>query len=104
MRWLKRGALAIFVTVLIVGVAQMVVVSPLGTGVLAVVWYFRYCRRYPHTGPILATLPLFFAWRSMWPYFYYTGIIVLAAVLIDEYGAADPVNHAALKRTEDSDL
>ncbi len=54
---------------------------------LAIISYFRYCPRYPHTGPILAVLPLFFAWRSLWPYFFYIDIIVLAAVIINEYGA-----------------
>jgi hypothetical protein len=52
---------------------------------LAVAWYLRYGHRYPHTGPILAMLPLFFAWRSLWTYFFYIGIIVLAAVVVDEY-------------------
>jgi len=52
---------------------------------LAIVWYFRNCRRYPHTGLILAILPLFFAWRSLWPYFFYFDIIVLAAIIMDEY-------------------
>jgi hypothetical protein len=52
----------------------------------AVIWYFRYCRRYPNTGPILAVLPLFFAWRSLWPYFYYIDFIVLLAVAVNEYG------------------
>ena len=56
-------------------------------GGLAIIWYFRNCRRYPHTGPILAVIPLFFAWRSLWPYFFYFDIIILAAVLIDEYGS-----------------
>jgi hypothetical protein len=55
--------------------------------VLAVIWYFFNCRRYPYTGPILAVLPLFFAWRSLWAYFFYVDIIVLAAILINEYGA-----------------
>ncbi len=49
------------------------------------VWYYFNCRRYPHAGPVLAFLPLFFAWRSLWSYFFYIDIIVLAAVLIDEY-------------------
>ena len=53
------------------------------------VWYYLNCRRYPHTGPILAFLPLFFAWRSLWAYFFYIDIIVIAAVLIEEYGS-DP--------------
>ena len=55
--------------------------------VLAVIWYFFNCRRYPYAGPILAVLPLFFAWRSLWAYFFYVDIIVLAAILINEYGA-----------------
>ncbi len=54
---------------------------------LAVIWYFFNCRRYPYTGPVLAVLPLFFAWRSLWTYFFYVDIIVLAAILINEYGA-----------------
>ncbi|MCJ7769144.1 MAG: hypothetical protein MUO92_01520 [Dehalococcoidales bacterium] len=56
-------------------------------GGLAVIWYFRNCLRYPHAGPLLAVLPLFFAWRSLWPYFFYFDIIILAAVLIDKYGS-----------------
>ena len=46
-----------------------------------ILWYIRYARRYPHTGLFLAILPLFFAWRSMWDYFYYADIILLAAIL-----------------------
>jgi hypothetical protein len=49
-------------------------------------WYILNCRKYPHTGPILAFFPLFFAWRSLWSYFFYIDIIVVAAVIIDEYG------------------
>jgi uncharacterized membrane protein len=54
--------------------------------IAAIIWYFRNSHRYPHTGPILAMLPLFFAWRSLWSYFFYIDIIVLAAIIIDEYG------------------
>lgn len=53
---------------------------------LALIWYFFYCRRYPDTGPILSILPLFFAWRSLWGYFFYIDIIVFVAILINEYG------------------
>ena len=59
-------------------------------GGLAVIWYFRYCLRYPHTGPLLAVLPLFFAWRSLWPYFFYADVIILAAIIVNEYGAKLP--------------
>jgi hypothetical protein len=57
-----------------------------GTLALAVVWYWVNCRRYPNAGPVLSVLPLFFAWRSLWGYFFYIDIIVLAAILINEYG------------------
>jgi hypothetical protein len=52
---------------------------------IGLTWYFLNCQRYPHTGPVLTYLPLFFAWRSLWSYFFYVDIIVLAAVIIDEY-------------------
>ncbi len=48
----------------------------------ATLWYIRYCKRYPDAGPVLAILPLFFAWRSLWTYFFYVAIIVLARMLI----------------------
>ena len=51
----------------------------------SIVWYAKYCKRYPNTGPILAVLPLFFAWRSLWPYFFYADIILLAGILANEY-------------------
>ncbi len=66
---------------LIFGILELSVLA------LAVVWYFRNCSRYPATGPVLAILPLFFAWRSLWPYFFYADIIMLAAIILNEYGA-----------------
>jgi hypothetical protein len=62
--------------------------------IAAIIWYFFYCPRYPYTGPVLSVLPLFFAWRSLWAYFFYIDIIVLAAIVINEYGmkpAGQPV-------------
>jgi len=64
-------------------------------GGLVVVWYFRYCLRYPHTGPLLAVLPLFFAWRSLWAYFYYADVIILAAIMLNEYGTKSPEQPSA---------
>jgi hypothetical protein len=61
-------------------------VLELGVFGLSIVWYFRNYRRYPQTAPILAVLPLFFAWRSLWNYFFYADIIMLAGILIGEYG------------------
>ncbi len=48
--------------------------------VAGIIWYWRNCRRAPHAGLILAVLPLFFAWRSLWPYFFYVGMIAFAGV------------------------
>ncbi len=45
-------------------------------------WYFRYGQKYPAAGLLLSVLPVFFAWRSLGPYFYYIDIILLAMVLI----------------------
>jgi len=53
---------------------------------LCLIWYYRNCLLYPQTALILATLPLFFAWRSNWNYFYYTDIVLLAAVLLEASG------------------
>jgi hypothetical protein len=53
----------------------------LGAGVF---WYFVNYFRFPLLGPILAIFPLFFAWRSLWPYFFYTIIIVLAMLLMED--------------------
>jgi len=61
-------------------------------GIVAIIWYWRNCHRYPHTAPLLAVLPLFFAWRSLWPYFYYFDIIILAAILMDEYGESSQIS------------
>ena len=46
-----------------------------------VVWYMRNAKRYPYAGPIVAVFPLFFAWRSLWSYFFYVQIIELACLL-----------------------
>lgn len=73
-------------------------------GIVAIIWYFRNCLRYPHTGPLLAVLPLFFAWRSLWPYFYYFDIIILAAVLINEYGSEHPERLTPLSVMNDKNI
>ena len=49
---------------------------------IALVWYYRYCRRYPQFAPVLAILPLFFAWRSLWNYFFYSALMSLAGILV----------------------
>ncbi len=50
--------------------------------------YWRYARVYPYLGVILPVLPLFFAWRSLWPYFFYVDVIMLAVVM-QGYGQID---------------
>jgi hypothetical protein len=52
-----------------------------------IVWYWRNARKYPFLGVVLPVLPLFFAWRSLWPYFFYIDVILLAVVM-QEYGTS----------------
>jgi hypothetical protein len=51
--------------------------------VAAIFWYWRNARKYPHIGVILPLFVLFFAWRSLWPYFFYADAILLVVVLQD---------------------
>jgi hypothetical protein len=53
---------------------------------IVLVWYFFNCRRYPDMALVLSILPLFFAWRSLWGYFFYIDIIILASILVNDYG------------------
>ncbi|MFC1865514.1 hypothetical protein ACFLYB_02225 [Chloroflexota bacterium] len=53
----------------------------------AIIWYLYYCPRYPYSGLILAIMPLFLAWRSLPSYFLYVDIIILAAIIINEYSS-----------------
>jgi hypothetical protein len=46
-------------------------------------WYYKNGKKHPVTGLLLAILPVFFAWRSLGPYFFYYDIILFAAILID---------------------
>ena len=80
------GGLTIFVTGGVINIQ-----SPLPFSILegiafigTIFWYFRYGKRYPQTGPILAIIPLFFAWRSLWSYFFYAAIISLAYIMVNE--------------------
>ena len=52
--------------------------------IIAMLWYFRYCNRYPQTGLVLAIIPLFFAWRSQFSYFFYVDIISLAYIMLND--------------------
>ncbi len=55
----------------------------LAEGAGGVAWYWFNCRRCPHAALVLAMLPLFFAWRSLWPYFYYVDAVLISAVMLD---------------------
>jgi hypothetical protein len=62
----------------------------LAAGAGGAVWYWFNCRRYPHAALVLAMLPLFCAWRSLWPYFYYVDVILISAVMLDDHGQNVP--------------
>jgi hypothetical protein len=71
----------------------------IAVAVAAVLWYFFKCNRYPETGLLLGVLPLFFAWRSLWGYFFYIDVIILASIMINEYGTATSENGGSILRT-----
>jgi hypothetical protein len=53
--------------------------------IAGLIWYYYNCRIYPYLGPILAILPFFFAWRSLFGYFFYADLIALACIVTYEY-------------------
>jgi uncharacterized membrane protein len=63
------------------------------------VWYWFKARRYPAMGVILSVFPMFFAWRSLWPYFFYTDVILLAMVMVNGYGIRKENAEAVSDRT-----
>jgi hypothetical protein len=78
-----------FITRGVLDIRSPVLFTTLEFGIfaLSIVWYWFNCRRYPNTALVLSILPLFFAWRSLWTYFFYIDIVLLASVLINEYYA-----------------
>jgi hypothetical protein len=80
------GGLTIFVTGGIINIQSPLPFSILEeiTFIATIFWYFQYGKRYPQTGPILAIIPIFFAWRSLWSYFFYAAIISLAYIMVNE--------------------
>ena len=52
--------------------------------IVGIFWYIRNCVKYPEAGLVLAVLPLLFAWRSLWTYFFYISIIILTRILTKE--------------------
>jgi uncharacterized membrane protein len=60
------------------------------TGVLCLAVYYLNCRRAPYLGIVLAVVPLMFAWRSLWSYFFYFDVILLAVIIWNEYGGKKP--------------
>jgi hypothetical protein len=67
-------------TQIVFGILEVIV------GATGVIWYYFNYRRAPYIGLVLATLPLFFAWRSMWSYFYFFDLILFTVIILFEYG------------------
>ena len=59
----------------------------------ALIWYYRNCRQAPQTGVLLAIIPLFFAWRSMFAYFIMIPMLVFGIIAIEEYKNFKPIPH-----------
>ena len=61
--------------------------------IVAAIWYFRNCLRYPTAGLIVALIPLFFAWRSLFSYFFYVDIIAMAYILVNKGNIQIPIDN-----------
>lgn len=59
----------------------------------AIIWYIRNCGRYPLAGVVISVVPLFFAWRSLWSYFFYVPMIMLACMLLESDTDSDSSNY-----------
>ena len=59
----------------------------------AIIWYIRNCARYPLAGVLISVLPLFFAWRSLWSYFFYVPMIMLTCMLLESDTDLDTANY-----------
>lgn len=65
----------------------------------ALAWYWRNCLRAPAIGYALATAPLFFAWRSLTTYFYFTALPALGLWLAPlRTDATEPLDAPATAR------
>ena len=85
------GGLVTLVTggILDIRSASVFTAMELAVWLAGIVWYIAYCRKYPQTGPILAIMPLFFGWRSLWSYFFYAALISLAYIMANENSMLD---------------
>lgn len=76
-----------------------------------VAWYWRYGKDQPEIGFALATVPLFFAWRSLTTYFYFAALPAVGLLLARQWragraaapsqpGAAPPTTGQRTRRTK----
>lgn len=76
------GVVAFSITGLVPpGTSMVYALTEIGVLAVCLYWYYYNCRKYPDTGLVLATFPLFFAWRSYSVYFYPAAILVFAVGL-----------------------
>ena len=57
----------------------------------ALVWFWRSCRWAPEAGLLLATAPIFVAWRSLPSYFFPVPFLLFGAVLAERYKGVEAV-------------
>ena len=69
----------------------------------SIIWYIRNCARCPLAGILISVLPLFFAWRSLWSYFFYVQMIMLACMLLESGTDSDSVNYKITPNVYKSD-
>ena len=51
--------------------------------VIGLIWYYRRYFDHKEAAMVLATLPLWFAWRSLLSYFYLGGILMMGVIIYE---------------------
>lgn len=54
------------------------------------IWYYHHCQKHPSTGLVLAIFPLFFAWRSIQSHFFLMDIVLLGAIIFENFQEKEP--------------
>lgn len=66
-----------------------------------IAWYWRYGKDKPELGFALATLPLFFAWRSLTTYFYFAALPAFGLLVARQWREGRIAQAALLMRADD---
>jgi hypothetical protein len=74
-------------------------VLELGAMLVALLWYWRICKKRPEAAMVLAVLPLFFAWRSLSSYFYCAAFPLFILMAARTFSAKSRISRQIMDRS-----